>query len=249
LHNYLDAGFFRSTGVDTMLRSTSGRLWLTETGGIVRLTFDDGDVFPYDEKRAADSLEWLYGLTATRPRIERMYLYQWRGTADNHWDSGLLGLNGKPRPSYRVVEEHVARRGGSRPVRHARGTRTATLRFGRRLRFFADGRLEIRARCITRGAGVRRCRQHLLIRVAGRVVARLAADVAPRRAFVRTVRLAGSPRSSLVRGRPGRVGLQTCAWIGHACAGRVTVSVTTPLRPRRSRVAWMSSRRLDRTAG
>jgi len=32
-----------------------------------------------------------------------MYLYQWQGTPDNGFDSGLLGYDGSPRPAYGVV--------------------------------------------------------------------------------------------------------------------------------------------------
>jgi hypothetical protein len=241
LHDYLDAMYFRSDGVETMLRQTSAPLWLTETGGIVRLTFADGDVFSYDEQRAADSVAWLYGLTAARARIERMYLYQWQGTREDHWDSGLLGFDGTPRPAYHVVAAHVAPRAdlgslpvsdGSRETRVVRSAPTghATLRLGRRLRLLAKGRLEVRARCIIRGPGVTRCRQRLVLRVARKVVARLPVDVGARGLYHRIIRLGRSASSHLVHRRPARVGLRTCAWSGLPCTNRGSVAVTRSLR-------------------
>jgi len=237
LHNYLDAAYFKSTGVDTMLRETSGPLWLTETGGIVRLTFADGDLLSYDEERAADSMAWLYGLAAARPRIERMYLYQWLAARDSHWDSGLIGLDGKARAAYSVVAEQVGPRGGreasagaaARAAAHRRGA-TATLRFGRRLRLLAGGRLEIAARCIVRGLAVRRCRQHLVVRVAHRRVAKLTVDVAAGRMFRRVVRLASWARTRLVHGRSRRVALFTRTLGGRRNVDRGTIAVTKMLR-------------------
>jgi hypothetical protein len=41
-----------------------------------------------------------------------MYIYQWRSIPGNHWDSGLLDSDGTPRPSYRVLAEHVGPRYG-----------------------------------------------------------------------------------------------------------------------------------------
>lgn len=251
LHDYLDAMYFRSDGVETMLRQTSVPLWLTETGGIVRLTFADGDVFSYDEQRAADSVAWLYGLTAARPRIERMYLYQWQGAREDHWDSGLLGFDATPRPAYRVVAAHVAQRGdpGSLPVSNgSHETRVvraptghATLRFGPRLRLLANGRLEVRARCIIRGPGVTRCRQRLVLRVAHKVVARLPVDIGARGLYHRIIRLGRSASFHLVHRRPARVGLHTCAWSGLPCSNRGSVAVTRPLRRQNGSSAAISA--------
>ena len=241
LHNYLDAAYFGSTGVDTMLRETSGDLWLTETGGIVRLTLPDGDLLSYDEQRAADSMAWLYSLVAARPRIERMYVYQWLAIAAVRWDSGLIGTNGVPRPAYHVVAEHAGPRGGRTGAGAAAAARAAaqarlhgrgTLRFGKRLRLLAGGRLELKARCIVRLAATARCRQRIVIRIGGRRLAKADADVAAQRVFRRIVRLGPRARSRLVRLRPRRAGLITCALNGRRCTNRGTIAITKPLRPR-----------------
>jgi hypothetical protein len=119
VHNYFDATYFSTTGADTMLAETHGQLWLTETGGIVRHTTDGGGL-PYDEGRAADAIRWLFGLAAGRPRIARMYLYQWQSSAGATFDAGLLNLDGSERPGMGVVRAAVGR-GGSTAVANRSG--------------------------------------------------------------------------------------------------------------------------------
>jgi hypothetical protein len=261
LHNYYDSTYFRSRGVQTMLTSTSGKLWLTETGGIVSF-----GSLGYDEQRAADGVTWLYDLADQHPEIARMYLYQWQGDPGNTFDSGVLGYDGTPRPAYAVVAGRVGPRGGVAPGQtpaggvaafgpsasgtaatrpSASGTAAtrpsasghsavalslpgshATLRPGRALRLLKRGRLEVRARCIVRGTAAERCRQRLVVRVAGAVVARLAVDVAASRVFQRIVRLALPARRRLMRARRPRVQLQTCAPAGRPCGARSDVAVS-----------------------
>jgi hypothetical protein len=110
LHNYYDATYFQSTGVDTMLANTSGPLWLTETGGLVSFTPDGASALPADEHRAADSLRWLFTLVQTTPRIQRMYLYMlWQQTT-NGFDSALLRADNSERESMAVVRAYVGPR-------------------------------------------------------------------------------------------------------------------------------------------
>jgi hypothetical protein len=251
LHNYYDSTYFRSRGVMAMLAQTSGRLWLTETGGIVSFKPPGGPGLLYDEQRAADGVAWLYELADAHPEIERMYLYQWQGTQDNGFDSGLLGYDGLPRPAYGVVAGRVGPRGGAGgaaaappvpppaldsargagpaagapPVPGAPGGR-ATLRPGRTLRLLHRGRLEVRVRCVVRGTSAGGCRRRLVVRVAGKVIARLAVDVAASRLFTRVVTLAPRARRHLLRARRPRVQLQTCAPAGRPCSERSDVAVS-----------------------
>jgi hypothetical protein len=246
LHNYYDSTYFRQRGIQTMLTRTSGRLWLTETGGIVSFSPPGGGGLPYDEQRAADGVTWLYDLADQHPRLDRMYLYQWQGSPDNGFDSGLLGYDGVPRPAYDVVAGRVGLRAGAAPVTVAEASTPgdaasapvrpgaalavpgvrATLRPDRSVRLLRGGRLEVRARCIVRAAGVPRCRQRLVVRVAGAIVARLRVDVAAGRVFVRVVRLAPRVRRHLMRARRPRVQLQTCAPRGRPCTARSDVAVS-----------------------
>jgi len=264
LHNYFDATYFSSRGVETMLRQTNGRLWLTETGGIVSFQAEGGGGLTYDEQRSADSVSWLYDLADRRPEIDRIYLYQWQGTPDNGFDSGLLGYDGGPRPAYDVVRKRVGPRPGTPPTAIGLGTtarsgdettrtsgeqapdttgdaRTprsvvlaapgsnAVLRPERRLRLLAGGRLEIRARCVARRPDARRCRQRLVVRVAGIAVARLNVDVRARRTFSKVIRVAPWAARHLVLARVPQIQLQSCAPNGRSCTGRSSARVSKPL--------------------
>ena len=60
-----------------------------------------GAPWPYDEERARASVARAFALADAHPdRIPRLYLYQWRAGANDTWDSGLLRLDGTPRPSF-----------------------------------------------------------------------------------------------------------------------------------------------------
>jgi hypothetical protein len=111
LHNYADVTYRTSAATNSVLRAVPGQLWIEETGGIVALRDDAGDVtLPYDETRAAASVDWAFALLAHRPRITRMYLYEWQGTANASFDSGLVRPDGSLRPSYAAVRRGLAGR-------------------------------------------------------------------------------------------------------------------------------------------
>jgi hypothetical protein len=109
LHNYRDSNPRRGQrygGTKLLLRTVPGRVWLTETGGIVRFVLPDGrTLFPYSEQRANVALGRVLRLARQyRSRIERLYVYHWRqdGPA-NRFDAGLLDKDGVPRASYRTL--------------------------------------------------------------------------------------------------------------------------------------------------
>lgn len=110
LHNYSDTNRFRSTGTRRMLALVPGEIWLTEAGGIVAFTTADGrPVLPYDERRAARAIRYLFSLARLSSRITRIYIYQWKiDFPGNRFDAGLVGLDGKPRPALQVVLERRA---------------------------------------------------------------------------------------------------------------------------------------------
>jgi hypothetical protein len=105
LHNYYDTTYFDDQGTTDFLDSVPGPVWITETGGIVTWRTADGSVqMPYDEQRAAQSLEFALGLAAAHAdRIERMFIYQWRAGPDDHFDAGLVRPDGSPRPALDVL--------------------------------------------------------------------------------------------------------------------------------------------------
>jgi Glycosyl hydrolase catalytic core len=114
LHNYQDVN--RGTSGDTraMLELVRGRVWLTETGGIVK--FGESRQFRYSESRAARRTRWMFRLArryqtrrrALRSTISRLYVYRWFGEPPGaRFDAGLVNPDGTPRRAYSVVAEHA----------------------------------------------------------------------------------------------------------------------------------------------
>jgi hypothetical protein len=102
LHNYSDTNRFRSSGLRELLRTVSGDVWLTETGGIVQF----GKNFPRNEQRAARAVSYALRLARRNDRVKRLYLYNWTGAKPtDRFDSGLVGPDGKPRPGYRALRK------------------------------------------------------------------------------------------------------------------------------------------------
>jgi hypothetical protein len=96
IHNYPDVTRLRSTVTRQFLRRLPhARVWITETGGIVR-----HNAWEYNEDRAARAIRHVFRLTNRLHRIERLYLYNWRFDGNRNWDSGLLARDGRPRVGY-----------------------------------------------------------------------------------------------------------------------------------------------------
>jgi hypothetical protein len=101
LHNYADSNRFRDSGLTELLKSVTGDVWLTETGGIVKF----GKSFPRDEQRAARAVAYAIKLARAHDRVKRIYLYNWTGAKPtDRFDSGLVGPDGKPRPAYDALK-------------------------------------------------------------------------------------------------------------------------------------------------
>lgn len=130
LHNYVDVNRFRTTSTRALLRATKGRVWLTETGGLVERRRKRRETVRLKESK------W-HALRVTRfllrtvprisPRIERIYLYHWdmRYGPDWRWDSGLIGADGRSRPAWRYVRAHLRARARAERVRARNRARTA----------------------------------------------------------------------------------------------------------------------------
>ena len=115
LHNYKDVNRNRSTGLRGILRTVPGEVWLTETGGIVKLQ----PQFRFSTSRAATATKFLFRLAnqfdskrrGNRSKMTRVYVYRWFGEpASSRFDAGLTDVNGKPRPAFstfsRVAKRH-----------------------------------------------------------------------------------------------------------------------------------------------
>jgi hypothetical protein len=108
LHNYGDANGFKSSGTRRLLALTRGRIWFTETGGLVlRRTYRGGritGVYRYSLRHSARATRHVLRLACISRRIRRVYLYHWQAPpVVTNWDSAMLGPKGGLRPSYRAL--------------------------------------------------------------------------------------------------------------------------------------------------
>jgi hypothetical protein len=110
-HNYIEANRpDLPGGTGTFLSQVRGRVWVTETGGLVqRITPDQRTAWPYDEYRAAAATARALAIARQYPQIARVYLYQWTVEADEAWDSAFIGPGGEARPALEVLEVELAR--------------------------------------------------------------------------------------------------------------------------------------------
>jgi hypothetical protein len=110
LHNYRDTNKRKGQrlgGTKLLLKTVKGKVWLTETGGIVKFVLPDGrTLFKRSESRAATALRRMFSLAKSNgSRIKRLYIYNWTGAGRRaRFDAGLVGPTGKARPGYRVVK-------------------------------------------------------------------------------------------------------------------------------------------------
>jgi hypothetical protein len=106
-HNYSDTNRFSTTRTRRVLGAWRGKVWLTETGGIVKL----GRAFRTSTSRAAKALGCMFTLGKSNSRIQRLYVYQFNPAhqATDDFDAGLINRDGTTRPGYRVVQRKQAR--------------------------------------------------------------------------------------------------------------------------------------------
>jgi hypothetical protein len=109
LHNYRDTNLRKGQttgGTKRLLKAVKGKVWLTETGGLVKFTLPSGGkLFPFSEKRADKAVRRMFSLAKRyRSRIKRLYIYNWQQpTGRNRFDAGLITNKNKPRPAYKTV--------------------------------------------------------------------------------------------------------------------------------------------------
>jgi putative glycosyl hydrolase len=107
-HNYSDTNRFSTTRTKRVLQTFRGKVWLTETGGIVKL----GTSFPFSTSRAQKALGCMFTLAKTNPRIQALFVYQFNPAPDPHnaqFDAGLINPDGSLRPGYNTVKSRKAR--------------------------------------------------------------------------------------------------------------------------------------------
>ena len=112
LHNYGDVNRSRTTFTKAMLRTVPGEVWLTETGGIVKLL----PSFKHSESRAAARTKGLFRLVddydtrrrGMRSKITRLFVYSFYGAEPGaRFDAGLVNPDGTPRKGFSVFAKHA----------------------------------------------------------------------------------------------------------------------------------------------
>jgi hypothetical protein len=109
LHNYRDTNLRkgqRTGGTARLLKTVRGKVWLTETGGIVKFVLPSGStLFKASESRANKAIRRMFSLAKRyRSRIKRLYIYNWKQPVrSNRFDAGLVRRTGKARPAYSTV--------------------------------------------------------------------------------------------------------------------------------------------------
>jgi hypothetical protein len=112
IHNHIDANRHRTSGTRELLRITKGKLWFTETGGIVNRWVDGRKITRYNQKNAVRAIRNVFKLARiNRKRITRIYMYSWIAPPERRprWDSALVGPRGQVRPSLRTFRAQLRR--------------------------------------------------------------------------------------------------------------------------------------------
>ncbi len=210
LHNYGDVTRGRTAYTEALLAAVPGKVWVTETGGLVR-----SDRWPYDEERARLGVVRALALANAHPdRIERLFIYQWRASPWEPWDAGLLRPDGTPRPSYAVLASYVGAPVPPTQARLADGTpaapaprrvpKQAVARLVRRPRANRHGVVSARVACPV--AAARSCAARLSVRTRRfhgrrRGLGARAEHILPGTAATLSVRLPAARRRLIRRGR------------------------------------------------
>jgi hypothetical protein len=107
LHNYVSANRLQTNSTRQLLAAVRGKIWFTETGGIVDLHNHAKSGFTENAQHAATVDRFILDkLAKLSPRIQRVYLYEWNGSkAHRSWDSALISHAGAVRPAYNVVAQ------------------------------------------------------------------------------------------------------------------------------------------------
>jgi hypothetical protein len=113
LHNYLDVNRLRSTGTRKLLRAFRGKVWITESGGVVYRKHFKSRVadFPENPRHAGKVTRFVLDLASKlSARVQRVYLYHWNvDRPEPTWDSGLIDWAGVARPGFAALAQFLGR--------------------------------------------------------------------------------------------------------------------------------------------
>ena len=106
-NNYEDANHLVDTSTRALLAAVKGKIWLAETGGIVRRYGVKNPGFPQNAAHAATVDRYvLTKLASMSPRIQRIYLYEWDAhSVKDGWDTALISYTGAIREGYVAVAQ------------------------------------------------------------------------------------------------------------------------------------------------
>jgi hypothetical protein len=102
LHNYKDANDATNT-TRQFLKAVKGKVWLTETGGILRLKPSPGSRGKgrrHTQAGQAAAVKRVFKIARSSRRITRIYFYEWMQDRRARWDSAFLNADGTRRPAY-----------------------------------------------------------------------------------------------------------------------------------------------------
>ncbi|MGH2941761.1 MAG: hypothetical protein ACRDLN_03160 [Solirubrobacteraceae bacterium] len=117
MHNYIEANRFRMRRLRELLRAVPrAKVWLTETGGLVRRDNGSATAIPEGARHAGEVTRYIFDRIVPRnPRVTRVYLYHWNaGSPKTSWDSGLITPGGRERSALLVLARVL--RFGLRPT-------------------------------------------------------------------------------------------------------------------------------------
>ena len=107
IHNYSDTNRGSSSRTRSLIKaigSRSAEIWLTETGGQLKLRG-----VQYGEARAAKALRCMFSMPKMFKQIKRLYIYQFNGAdQSNDFDAGLIGPNNTLRQGYSIVQKRTS---------------------------------------------------------------------------------------------------------------------------------------------
>ena len=109
----------KDTSTRALLAAVKGKVWITESGGVVYATSPTASKFPQGAAYAGKVAKFILGpLIRANPRIERVYFYNWKPRRHvASWDSGLVSAFGQPRPAYQVIKSAPGRRRAQQAAR------------------------------------------------------------------------------------------------------------------------------------
>lgn len=111
LHNYVDVNNFTDRRTKSFLKIVKGKVWLTETGGVVSRKNGSKTKFRgKGAKHASRATSYLLNKLVKRNRkIKYVFVYHWNAeqtSSKASWDSALRASNGELRPAYNVLKKY-----------------------------------------------------------------------------------------------------------------------------------------------